>query len=121
MRGIQGISTGSDGNGTKSSARETNRVQLITSPNRYRTNPASVVQTNSYRFPDEIEICAGPMLVVYYFVNEINENIHLEKNIEDEGQRLNVTTVNDFVWRKRKENQDIYRQTSYNGNRPILY
>ena len=47
MRGIRGISTGSVGKGTRSSDRERNLVQLITSPNRYRTNPPSVVQTNS--------------------------------------------------------------------------
>ena len=53
-RGIRGISAGSDGNGSKSFARETNRVQCTTSPIRYRTNPASVVTTSSYRCPGSI-------------------------------------------------------------------
>ncbi len=54
IRGIRGISTGSDGNGSKSSSRDRNRVQRMTSPIRYRTSPASVVITNSYRWPGSI-------------------------------------------------------------------
>ncbi|CAF1045075.1 unnamed protein product [Rotaria sp. Silwood1] len=54
--------------------------------------------------------------LVYHLVNQINENIPLEKDIDDQGQRLNVATVNGFLWRKRRKNQDIYRPTSYCRN-----
>ncbi|CAF4227999.1 unnamed protein product, partial [Rotaria sordida] len=49
---------------------------------------------------DEIEICTEFLLVVCYLVNHINENISLEKAIEDQGQRLNTAVINDFLWRK---------------------
>ncbi|CAF1078059.1 unnamed protein product [Rotaria sordida] len=49
---------------------------------------------------DEIETRTEFLLIVCYLVNQINENMHLEKDIEDQGQRLNTVVINDFLWRK---------------------
>jgi len=62
---------------------------------------------------DEIEIRAGSILFIYCLVNQVNENVPLEKDIGDEEQRLNAATIAVFLWTKRRENQEIYRQTPF--------
>jgi hypothetical protein len=71
--------------------------------------------------PDEIEIRAGSILAVHLIVNQANEKSPLEKDTGDGGQRLNAPLVDVYLWRKRRQQAQIYEQTPFHRSRCIFY
>ena len=47
--------------------------------------------------PDEVEICAGSTLAIHSIVNQVNENIPLERDIGDEHQRLGSILIDIYL------------------------
>ena len=70
---------------------------------------------------DECEIRAASILAVHLIVNQANEKIPLEKDTGDGGQRLNAPLVDVYLWRKRREHEQIYQQTPFHRTRSIFY
>jgi len=70
---------------------------------------------------DECEIRAGSILAVHLIVNQANEKIPLEKDTGDGGQRLNAPLVDVYLWRKRRQQSQIYEQTPFHRTRSIFY
>ncbi|CAF1933450.1 unnamed protein product [Rotaria magnacalcarata] len=70
---------------------------------------------------DECEIRAASILAVQLIVNQANEKIPLEKDTGDGGQRLNAPLVDVYLWRRRRQFTDLYKQTPFHRARSIFY
>ena len=70
---------------------------------------------------DEVEIRAGSILCVHLLVQQANEDLPLEKDLGEEGERLSSATVDFFLWRRRREMSQIYGQTPFHRTRSIFY
>jgi len=70
---------------------------------------------------DECEIRAASILAVRLIVNHANEKIPLEIDTGDGGQRLNAPLVDVYLWRRRRQQSQIYEQTPFHRTRSIFY
>jgi hypothetical protein len=67
---------------------------------------------------DEIEIRAASILAVQLLVNELNERI---ASNGDERQRVTAAMVDVVLWRRRREQQELYQCTPFHRTRSIFY
>lgn len=74
-----------------------------------------------YGDEDEVEIRAASILSVEYLVQLVNEEIPLETNIGEQGQRLNAILIDVFLWKRRRNFSNIYNQTPFHRTRSIFY
>ena len=70
---------------------------------------------------DEVEIRGASILAVHLLVQQANEEIPLEKDLGDEGERLTSATVDFFLWRRRRLFEEQYHQTPFHRTRSIFY
>ena len=71
---------------------------------------------------DEIEIRGGSIYAVHSIVNQVNEEIPLEKDLRDQGLRLNFILLDVFLWRRRpRQYRSRYQQTPFHRTRSIFY
>ena len=70
---------------------------------------------------DECEIRAASILSVHLIVNQVNEKIPLEKDTGDAGLRLNAPLIDFYLWRKRRQQADLYGKTPFHRTRSIFY
>jgi hypothetical protein len=71
--------------------------------------------------PDECEIRAGSILAVHLIVNQASNKIPLEQDTGDGGKRLSAPIVDVYLWRKRRQQSQIYDQTPFHRTRSIFY
>jgi len=71
--------------------------------------------------PDECEIRAASILAVHLIVNHASDKIPLEQDTGDGGQRLSAPLVDVYLWRKRRQQPQMYQQTPFHRTRSIFY